>query len=34
MENKDSAAAAVSSGLRGVVAAQSSIGDVNGEKAF
>jgi citrate synthase len=34
MENKDSAATAVSSGLRGVVAAQSSIGDVNGEQGI
>ncbi len=32
MENKDSATATASAGLRGVVAAQSSIGDVNGEE--
>ncbi|MGI8556179.1 MAG: citrate/2-methylcitrate synthase [Pyrinomonadaceae bacterium] len=31
---KDSAAAASAAGLRGVVAAQSSIGDVNGEKGI
>jgi citrate synthase len=33
MENKETAAAtSASAGLRGVVAAQSSIGDVNGEE--
>jgi citrate synthase len=32
--NKDSAATAAAAGLRGVVAAQSSIGDVNGEKGI
>src|SRR4051812_18987699 len=31
---KDSAAAAASAGLRGVVAAQSAIGDVNGEQGI